>query len=136
MLKVASFWSRLQQKIARVLAGSSKADWADLLAVVCSISLDCAALPAACCLLPVTGDLAVPILRSLSPRWRDFKNAGPGFTLPVNIGDLGLAVHSLDLSGCNLIGTRIHPSTTYLLLCMSFRIHSFSDWLRAAYHIE
>ena len=36
-------------------------------------------------------------------------NAGPGFTLPANIGDLSPAITVLNLSDCNLIGVSIVP---------------------------
>jgi hypothetical protein len=60
------------------------------------------------------GNLQVPVVRLLYAMRCDAKpiylrDAGPGFTLPANIGDLGPGITELDLGECNLIGA--------LLLC-------------------
>ena len=61
-------------------------------------------------LVPSAGDLppAVVLLfsavRSRVGGCLLLKDAGPGFTLPADIGDLGPAITRLDLSGYELIG--------------------------------
>ena len=61
------------------------------------------------CLLPPAGDLPLPVVRLFCSMRCDEKEinlqaAGPGFTLPDNIGDLDPVITDIDLSECNLIG--------------------------------
>ena len=37
----------------------------------------------------------------------DLNAAGPGFTLPADIGDLDPAITAMDLSNCNLKGLKV-----------------------------
>ena len=63
------------------------------------------------CVLPPAGDLPLPVVRLLSSmrscdrKLVNVEDAGPGFTLPENMGDLGPAMTVLDLRNSNLIGT-------------------------------
>ena len=61
-------------------------------------------------MLPPAGDLPLPVIALFCSIQRDensfnLRDAGPGFTLPANIGDLDPAITELDLRGCNLTGT-------------------------------
>ena len=73
----------------------------------------------------LAGDLPLPVVRLLSfmrhrGKFVDMRRAGPGFTLPVNIGDLGPGITELDLGECNLIGALLLFS--YLLAFLSAMI--------------
>jgi hypothetical protein len=67
-----------------------------------------------CCLPAAAGELPLPFVRLLSTMrviqqtdssfFANLEDAGPGFTLPANIGDLDTTVTVLDLSYCNLTG--------------------------------
>ena len=59
----------------------------------------------------LAGDLPLPVVHLLSSMKRiyilkivDLANAGRGFTLPANMGELDPAITELDLRGCNLTG--------------------------------
>ena len=43
----------------------------------------------------------------------ELENSGPGFTIPVNIGDLGPAIAEMNLSRCNLIGMLLQPNYAF-----------------------
>jgi len=73
----------------------------------------------------LAGDLPLPVVRLLSfmrrkGKFVDMRRAGPGFTLPANIGDLGPGITELDLGECNLIGALLLFS--YLLAFLSAMI--------------
>ena len=55
------------------------------------------------------GELPLPVVCLLTfmqcmGKYVDITRAGPGFTLPANIGDLGQDITVLVLQECNLIG--------------------------------
>ena len=56
------------------------------------------------CLLAFAGDLPLPVILMLSSRGCNLKGAGPGFTLPVEIGDLDPGITKLNLRWFNLTG--------------------------------
>ena len=53
--------------------------------------------------------MPLPVVRLFSNKMCriDLQDAGPGFTLPANIGDLGPEITQLNLSQCNLTGADI-----------------------------
>ena len=67
-----------------------------------------------------TGDLSLPVVRLLSfmrrkGKFLNLRDAGPGFTLPANIGDLDPDIRELDLRECNLIG-----AVCFVNICLPF----------------
>ena len=64
-------------------------------------------------LLVIVGPLALPVVRLLcllrnnEASHLDLCGAGPGFTLPADIGDLDPAITELELSECNLTGLKV-----------------------------
>ena len=48
----------------------------------------------------------------------DLEDAGSGFMLPTNIGDLGLDLSKLNLSQCNLTGKIYHILPNYAFLSL------------------
>ena len=63
--------------------------------------------------------------QSGDPRILDLEAAGPGFTLPANIGDLDPAIRALILSNCNLIGNSQSINQAWPALFIYLFIHSF-----------
>ena len=75
-----------------------------------------------------TGDLPLQVLRLLTSMRRngdfiDLAKAGPGLTLPVNIGNLDSSITKLDLRECNLAGALCYPDIRWLLFlrCVLFK---------------
>ena len=71
-----------------------------------------------------TGDLSLPVVRLLSfmrrkGKFLNLRDAGPGFTLPANIGDLDPDIRELDLRECNLTGVLNYADICLLLFLWS-----------------
>ena len=67
------------------------------------------------------GELPLPVVRLLASmrcvgKVVSMKRAGPGFTLPANIGDLDPAVTKLSLRECNLIGALFYANISQLCI--------------------
>ena len=81
------------------------------------------------------GELPLPVIRLLSSMGRNgrmgirMKRAGPGFTLPANIGDLGQDIVVLDLRWCKLIGAVYFVDIHWLLFLREVDARRFHDVL-------
>ena len=64
-----------------------------------------------------TGELPLVVVRMLSLEQCNFDNAGLGFSLPENIGDLDSAITNLNLGHCKLTGSLLQRSILQLAHC-------------------